>query len=114
VAALAYLIVFASIVAFFAYTWLLKRMPASLVGTHAYVNPLVAVALGVTFGGEPLTRPLLVGAAVIAASVAIVLRRAVPQPRRMVLDRQADGVVPAQRVRRAHASLSPKVSKLSP
>lgn len=45
--ALAYLIVFGSIVAFSAYQWLLRVAPASRVGTHAYVNPLIAVALGV-------------------------------------------------------------------
>ena len=47
--ALAYLIVFGSIVAFTAYTWLLANVPVSTVGTYAYVNPIVAVALGAIF-----------------------------------------------------------------
>jgi drug/metabolite transporter (DMT)-like permease len=51
-AALAYLIVCGSIVAFTAYVWLLRVVPASTVGTHAYVNPLVAVALGALVGAE--------------------------------------------------------------
>ncbi len=44
--AVAYLIIFGSIVAFTAYTWLLANVPVSTVGTYAYVNPIVAVALG--------------------------------------------------------------------
>jgi drug/metabolite transporter (DMT)-like permease len=72
--ALAYLIVFGSLVGFSAYAWLLRVAPASRVGTHAYVNPLVAVALGWGFAGEPITATTGVAAAMIAASVAMVLR----------------------------------------
>src|SRR5579859_707632 len=43
---LAYLIVFGSVVAFTAYTWLLQRCPPALVATHTYANPVVAVLLG--------------------------------------------------------------------
>ena len=50
VAALLYLIVFGSVVAFTAYVWLLRVTTASMVGTHAYVNPIVAVALGAALG----------------------------------------------------------------
>ena len=74
--ALAYLIVFGSIVAFTAYSWLLRVAPPSRVGTHAYVNPLVAVALGWSVAGEPLTATMCAAAAVIAASVAMVLKGA--------------------------------------
>jgi drug/metabolite transporter (DMT)-like permease len=74
--ALAYLIVFGSVVAFSAYEWLLRVAPASRVGTHAYVNPLVAVALGWSVGGEPITAATGVAALVIAASVAMVLKGA--------------------------------------
>ena len=49
VVALAYLIMFGSIIAFTAYTWLLANVPVSTVGTYAYVNPIVAVALGAVF-----------------------------------------------------------------
>ena len=64
--ALGYLIVFGSILAFSAYMFLLRRAPASRVGTHAYVNPLIAVALGVVAGNEPIT------ASIVMASVVIV------------------------------------------
>src|SRR5579859_2499365 len=43
---LAYLIVFGSVIAFTAYTWLLQRCPPALVATHTYANPVVAVFLG--------------------------------------------------------------------
>jgi drug/metabolite transporter (DMT)-like permease len=79
VAALAYLIVFGSIVAFSAYSWLLQVSPAWRVGTHAYVNPLIAVALGAMVGGEPLTAALIASAVVIAGSVAIILAERTPQ-----------------------------------
>jgi len=72
--ALAYLIVFGSLVAFTAYSWLLRVAPAARVGTYAYVNPLVAVALGWGMAGEPVTATTGVAAAAIAASVALVLR----------------------------------------
>jgi len=74
--ALAYLIVFGSVVAFSAYSWLLRVAPPSRVGTHAYVNPLVAVALGWGVAGEPMTATTCVAAAVIAASVAMILKGA--------------------------------------
>lgn len=66
VLALAYLIVFGSIGAFTAYRWLLQRVSPSLVATHAYVNPLVALILGWAILAEPL------GVRVIASSVAII------------------------------------------
>ena len=74
--ALAYLIVFGSLIGFTAYSWLLRVAPASRVGTHAYVNPLVAVALGWGLAGEPVTATTGVAAAAIAASVAMVLKGA--------------------------------------
>jgi drug/metabolite transporter (DMT)-like permease len=74
--ALAYLIVFGSVVAFSAYEWLLRVAPASRVATHAYVNPLVAVALGWGVGGEPITAATGAAALVIAASVAMVVKGA--------------------------------------
>jgi len=71
--ALAYLTVFGSIVAFSAYAFLLRVAPASRVSTHAYVNPLIAVALGAGLAGEPFTASIGIAAAVIAAGVALVL-----------------------------------------
>ena len=71
---LAYLIVFGSLVAFSAYAWLLRVAPASRVATHAYVNPLIAVALGWSVAGEPVTATTGIAAGVIAASVAVIVR----------------------------------------
>ena len=65
----AYLVVFGSIVAFTAYTWLLHRVPVSIVGTYAYVNPIVAVALGALILSEPITLRTAVAAAIIIGAV---------------------------------------------
>lgn len=69
---LAYLIVFGSIVAFTAYYWLLDRYSATLVSTHTYVNPAVAVLLGWAFGGEDVSTTLVLGLLLIAGSIALV------------------------------------------
>ena len=71
--AVLYLIFFGSLVAFTAYVWLLARMPATRVASHAYVNPIVAVALGYFFAGEVITMRTLVGAVLIIASVFLIL-----------------------------------------
>jgi len=81
--ALAYLIVFGSIVAFTAFTWLLANVPVSTVGTYAYVNPIVAVALGAIFLEEPITPRRLVAAAIIIGAVVAMVSgrpRDVPAP----------------------------------
>ncbi len=69
---LAYLVVFGSLVAFTAYTWLLRVAPTSLVSTYAYVNPLVAILLGHFLAGELLTARILIAATVIVGSVALI------------------------------------------
>ena len=74
VAALAYLIVFGSWLAFTAYAWLLQNAPISRVATYAYVNPVVAIVLGWLILDELITPITLVGAAIIVASVALVIR----------------------------------------
>lgn len=71
VTALAYLVVMGSIVGFTAYSWLLGKAPLGLIATHAFVNPVVAVALGTAFAGEQLTTPVLVGGGLIVLSVAL-------------------------------------------
>jgi len=67
--ALAYLIVAGSIVGFTAYVWLLHYESPTKVGTYAYVNPMVAVALGYFLGGEAVGPRTLVGALLILVSV---------------------------------------------
>ena len=74
-AALGYLVVFGSIVAFSAYTWLLQHAPVSLVATYAFVNPVVAVVLGALVLAEPITPTMLLGAAVIVVAVAFIVTR---------------------------------------
>jgi drug/metabolite transporter (DMT)-like permease len=73
--ALLYLIVCGSLLGFTAFVWLLARMPATRVASHAYVNPVVAVALGYFVGGEIITTGTLVGTALVLASVVLILRQ---------------------------------------
>jgi drug/metabolite transporter (DMT)-like permease len=73
VGALAYLVVAGSLLGFSAFVWLLGRMPATRVASHAYINPVVAVALGYFFAGEAVTTRMLFGTALIVASVALIL-----------------------------------------
>jgi drug/metabolite transporter (DMT)-like permease len=76
VSALGYLILFGSLAAFTAYTWLLANVPISVVGTFAYVNPIVAVALGTIILSEPITpRTLIASLIIIGAVVAMVTGR---------------------------------------
>ena len=72
--ALVYLIFVGSIVAFSAYAWLLRNVPLSTVSTYAYVNPVIAVALGWAILSEPVTAVTLAGATVIVGSVAFTVR----------------------------------------
>jgi drug/metabolite transporter (DMT)-like permease len=73
VGALAYLIVFGSVLAFACYSYLLKHVRADAVATHVLVNPLVAVALGVWLGGEQLRPVHFLAGVLILASVATVM-----------------------------------------
>jgi drug/metabolite transporter (DMT)-like permease len=70
---LAYLVVFGSLLAYTAYSYLLANAPISLVGTYAYVNPAVAVFLGWLILNESLTWQILLGGAVIIVGVALVV-----------------------------------------
>jgi drug/metabolite transporter (DMT)-like permease len=83
-AALGYLIVFGSLVGFTAFAYCLHELPATTVGTYAYVNPVVAVVLGALILGEPLSLGLLVGAAMILSAVLLTTWRrrsgAAPKP----------------------------------
>ena len=72
--ALGYLVVFGSLLAFTAYTWLLAHAPVSQVATYAYVNPVIALVLGWAILGEPLTPFLLGGAGLVLVAVALVVR----------------------------------------
>ena len=71
---LAYLIVFGSVVAFTAYTWLLQHISPTLVATHTFVNPLVAVLVGWVWAAEPLNLRIVMATAVILGAIVLVQR----------------------------------------
>jgi drug/metabolite transporter (DMT)-like permease len=79
VLAWAYLVVMGSLVGFSAYAWLLRVAPISLVVTHQYVNPLVAIALGVAFLGERPSILTLAGAGLIIGAVYVAIRAEFPR-----------------------------------
>lgn len=72
--ALAYLILFGSVVAFTAYVWLLSQTSATRVSTHTYVNPMIAVILGWAIAQEALTANTVIAAVIIMVSVYLVLK----------------------------------------
>jgi drug/metabolite transporter (DMT)-like permease len=79
-ASFAYLVVAGSLLAFTAYVWLLQNVRISTVATYAFVNPVVAVLLGWAILGEDITGSIVVGATVIVASVAFVVRHETTAP----------------------------------
>ena len=73
-----YLVVAGSLVGFSAYAWLLRVAPISLVVTHQYVNPLVAIVLGMAFLGERPSAWALAGAALVICAVYVAIRSESP------------------------------------
>ena len=78
--ALAYLIVAGSIVAFTAYVWLIHHESPTKVGTYAYVNPVVAVALGYFLGGEAVGPRTLLGTLLVLVSVIVITTTPAKKP----------------------------------
>ncbi len=76
--ALAYLAVAGSLLAYSVYFWLLERVPPTLVATHTYVNPVVALILGWAVAGEVLTVGFVFGGVVVIAAIALVSRATSP------------------------------------
>jgi drug/metabolite transporter (DMT)-like permease len=70
-----YLVSFGSIIGYTAYVWLLDNAPIGTVSTYAYVNPVVAIALGAIVLHESITWTIAAGAALVLACVALVVRR---------------------------------------
>jgi len=68
-----YLILIGAVIGYTAYIWLLRHCEPAKVATYAYVNPIVAVFLGAGFAGEKLSMRVLIAAALIIGSVAIVI-----------------------------------------
>jgi drug/metabolite transporter (DMT)-like permease len=73
--ALVYLIVAGSLIGFSAFVWLLARMPATRVSSHAYVNPVVAVLLGHFVLNEVISLRTVIGTVMVVASVALILTK---------------------------------------
>src|SRR5271165_6849012 len=71
---LGYLITFGSVVAFTAYTWLLQRVPPTLVATHTYANQIVAVLLGWFLAHEPLTMRVVLASVAILGAIVLIRR----------------------------------------
>jgi drug/metabolite transporter (DMT)-like permease len=71
---LGYLIIFGSVIAFTAYIWLLQRVAPTLVATHTYANPIVAILLGWLFASEPLTARVMLASAVILGAIVLIRR----------------------------------------
>lgn len=92
--ALGYLTFIGALVAYTAYSWLMKNASPSVVSTYAYVNPAVAVFLGWAIAGETLTGPMLIGAAIIIASV--------------ILMTSKSQKVPVEKKDEAHKPISPQ------
>lgn len=76
--ALTFLIVGGSIVGFSCYLWLVRSAPVTLVGTYAFVNPIVSIAIGVLLLHEQLTVHTVVAATIVIAGVALMI--AAPKP----------------------------------
>jgi drug/metabolite transporter (DMT)-like permease len=68
-----YLVIIGAVVGYTAYIWLLRHCEPAKVATYAYVNPIVAVLLGALFAGETVTMRMLVAAALIIGSVALLI-----------------------------------------
>jgi len=80
---LGYLILFGSIVAFTAYNWLMEHYSPTLVATHTFINPIVAVLLGWLLAGEAVTPTVLLSAAMVVAAVMLVDRGMARLPQRI-------------------------------
>ncbi|HEV2442000.1 MAG TPA: EamA family transporter [Steroidobacteraceae bacterium] len=90
-AALLYLIVAGSLLGFTAYVWLLARMPVTRVASHAYVNPLIALALGYFVAREALTPSMLLASALVIASVVLILTAPEDRERGIALRLKSSG-----------------------
>ena len=97
--ALGYLAIAGSLVAYSAYFWLLNRFPPTLIATHTYVNPVVALVLGWSIAGEVLTARFVFGGVVVIAAIALVGRAS-----------SREGQATKIREQRAHVSTEPKAA----
>jgi drug/metabolite transporter (DMT)-like permease len=112
-----YLVVLGSLLAFSAYVWLLRAAPPALVGTYAYVNPVVAIGLGILLFDESLDRWTLAGSAVILASVVLAqlarLRAAARAPVRSLPGSAASSHPDGRPASRTPATQAPRPARRS-
>ena len=108
VVALLYLIVFGSVLAYTAYTWLLQNASVSRVSTYAYVNPLVAIFLGSVLLQEPIDAYIVIGAAMIVAAVIVVVRTEASRAAAARAGAAAAAVAPPAEIRRQSTLRAPK------
>lgn len=85
---LMYLIIFGSLIAFTAYSWLLKNAQPAMVATYAYVNPVIAVFLGWLIANETFTTQMLIGAGIIVGSVALITSNEKPKESEIEIDEE--------------------------
>ena len=98
--ALLYLIIFGSMLALSAFTWLLRNCSISTVSTYAYVNPVIAVVLGAWFGREQLTvRTGIAGGMIVLAVAVIVAQRSRSKVHRIVNQEGTLNAAPVQSAR---------------
>lgn len=62
-----------SVIAYSAYLWLVGNAPVAMTSTYAYVNPVIAVILGAIVLSEPISLPMIVGAATVILGVILVI-----------------------------------------
>jgi drug/metabolite transporter (DMT)-like permease len=105
VLALVYLVAFGSILGFGAYSWLLRNLSLSRVSTYAYVNPVVAVALGWVLGGEVVNARVGAAATLVVVSVIVILARRPARPAHTVRTTQEPLMTPHEG--RAASEVSP-------
>jgi len=93
-AALAYLVVAGSIVAFTAYVWLIHHESPTRVGTYAYVNPVIAVVLGHFLGGEAVGPRTVLGTLLVLVSVVVITTTPAKKPAPTWVEEAPEGAEP--------------------
>ena len=84
VIAFVYLVLVGSLIAFSAYAWLLKNVRISVVSTYAFVNPVVAVALGTVFLNEKISWSTIAAGAAIVVAVVLIVTARMPKKQQVV------------------------------
>jgi drug/metabolite transporter (DMT)-like permease len=87
----AYMVIVSSLVGFTTFTWLMRVAPPAQVGTYAFVNPVVALAVGWAIGGEALSGATLGASAVIVAGVALIVTGTRRDGKGQAADRETKG-----------------------